>query len=217
MATYGTPTKLLSDVSTVVKRKFGDESGVQITDADILGWTNDAQVYLNARSNVLKAKATVSSVAGQAAYSFTSLYIQQIESIHYAGTRIPNMSFSQAEETVSRYDPNQEVSEDLPVLWYEWAETFTFWPVPSGVQNIDVYYTKLPTKLVNPTDVLSLPDDFFDDICKYVLAQAYELDEDWEAMQLKTSQVQQSLDMRGEESRSAQEMTYPVITVIDDF
>lgn len=215
MATYGAPTKTLQHVMTLVKRKFGDESGVQITDNDIMGWVNDAQVYLNSRSDVLKAKATVASTPDQAAYVFSSLRIQQIESIHYDGRRIPNMGFSQAEETVSQSDPAGSVTDEMPILWYEWAETFTFWPAPTGGKDIDIYYTKMPTAVANPTDLLSLPDDFFDDICNFVLQQAYELDEDWQAVTMKASQVQQSLDLRGEANRSAQEMTYPVVTIVD--
>lgn len=214
---YGLPTKKVSDVVTTVKRKFGDESGVQLTDADIIMWVNDAQMHINAENHVLKAKSSVAAVAAQAAYSFSTLSIQIIESIHYDGMRIANMTFSQAEETISQLDPNSTLTDKWPRLWYEWAQSFTFWPAPREAGTIDVYYTKLPTVVTAVGNDLSLPDDYFEDVCNHVLQQVYEMDEDWEAMKTKAAQVAQSLVDRGERERTAQNMTYPVITVVDDY
>ena len=36
-------TKTVQDVLLSVKRQFGDESGVQVTDSDIVRWVDDAQ------------------------------------------------------------------------------------------------------------------------------------------------------------------------------
>lgn len=222
MAPYRTPTKTVADVIRTVQRQFGDESGVQLEDADIAGWINDAQMQINTINKVLRAKGTISSVALQASYSFAAITpaIQQIEAIHYKGVRIPNMAFPQYEETVTQTDPQSVQTSSYPVLWTEWAGTFIFYPAPKDVQTIEVYYTAQPTVIalspVVPATVLSLPDDCFQDIVRYVLQQAYEMDEDWEASNTKAQQLDASLTLRGEKERTEQDMTFATITVVDD-
>lgn len=217
---YGPPTKTFADVQRAVQRQFGDESGVQLEDPDIAGWVNDAQVTINSLNKVLRASGSLPSVAGQGAYSLATIDppIQQIESLHYNGMRIPNMTFAQAEETVSQSDPNGEMSSDSPTLWYEWGGSVTFWPKPESIQTIMVFYTAMPTPITaSPGDLLSLPDDYFQDIVAYVLKQAYEMDEDWEASNAKAQQLDASLVERGERERTAQNMTFETITVVNDY
>jgi len=213
---YGSKTRLVSEVLTAVQRQFGDESGVQLENNDIIRWVNDAQDVIVAKNKVLKAKSTTPSVAGQAAYTFPSDNIHQIESIHYNGYRVPNMSFPEAEEQIFQADPTMVASGD-PVLWYEWAGTFTFWPAPSEVQSIDLYYTQRPTPVTLVSDTLSLPDKYYQDIVRYCLQQAYEMDEDMANSQAKAQQFDASLNEKSEEERTAQNMTYEKITVYDDY
>lgn len=214
---YGPPTKTVADVMRVVKRQFGDESGVQLEDADIFGWIDDAQTRINLDSKVLKAKSSQAATPGTGSYTFPAMNILSIDSIHYEGRRVPNMSFAQAEETVSQADPAGTLTSNEPTLWYEWGGTFTFFPVPDSAGTIEVFYTVKPTAIVDETSDLSLPDDFFMDVVNYVLLQAYEMDEDWEARGVKEQQFNDSLLRRGEQARDEQNMTYPVITVVNDY
>jgi len=214
---YAPPTKTAADVFRDVKRKFGDESGVQLEEADLYAWLNEAQIRINDENRVVKAKSSISSVAGQRAYSLASLPIQKLDSLHYAGVRVPNMSFAQAEETIIKTDPSGTLVQAVPALWYEYAGEVTFWPTPGSVETITAYYTKLPTKILAEATLLELPDEYFEDVVNYVLKQAYEMDEDWEASQVKSQQLSESLLKRGEEERTAQNMTYETITVVDDY
>lgn len=213
---YGAKTRLVSEVLTAVQRQFGDESGVQLENADVIRWVNDAQDVIVAKNKVLKAKSTTVSVSGQAAYTFPSDNIHQIESIHYNGIRVPNMSFPEAEEHIFQADPTLVITGD-PMLWYEWAGTFTFWPAPSDVKNIDLYYTQRPTPVTQISDVLSVPDKYYQDVVRYCLQQAYEMDEDMANSQAKAQQFDASLNEKSEEERTAQNMTYEKITVYDDY
>ena len=217
---YLNPTRTVPEVITAVERQFGDEAGVQLVESDIIRWINDAQDVIVAKNKVLKAKSTSPSVANQAAYTFPSDNIFEIESIHYNGYRVPNMSFPEAEEHIFAADPINVVLGD-PQLWYEWAGTFTFWPTPNTVKNIDLYYTKRPTRITSTTDgsgnptVLSVPDKYYQDIVRYVLQQAYEMDEDMANSQVKGQQFEESLNSMSEEDRTAQNMTYSTITTYD--
>lgn len=213
---YGAKTRLVSEVLTAVQRQFGDESGVQLENTDVIRWVNDAQDVIVAKNKVLKAKSTTPSVAGQAAYTFPSDNIHQIESIHYNGYRVPNMSFAEAEAEIFQADPALVATGD-PYLWYEWAGTFTFWPAPGDVKNIDLYYTQRPTPVTLVSDTLSLPDKYYQDVVRYCLQQAYEMDEDMANSQAKAQQFDASLNEKSEEERTAQNMTYEKITVYDDY
>lgn len=208
-------TRTVAEVMTAVKRQFGDESGVQLEDADIIRWVNDAQDVIVAKTKVLKAKSTTPSVPGQTAYTFPSENIHQVESLHYDGMRILNMSFAEAEEYVFSADPTQAMS-GFPSIWYEWAGSFTLWPTPDDVKSIDLYYTKRPARVTSSSDVLSVPDKFYQQVIQYVLQNAYEMDEDLANAQAKGQQFDQNINDFSEEDRTAQNMTYSTITVYND-
>jgi hypothetical protein len=213
--TYSPPTRTVAEVMTAVKRQFGDESGVQVEDSDIVRWINDAQEVIISKTRALKAKSSVTATAGQASYTFPSEKIYQIESIHFDGVRIPNMPFAEAEEQIFGADP-QQVALGKPALWYEWAGTFTFWPAPAETKTIDLYYTKQPARVTTSADILSVSDKYYQDVVRYVLQQAYEMDEDLGSAQAKSQQFEASINEFYEEDRTAQNMTYSTITIYED-
>lgn len=57
-------TKTFQNLLTEVKRLFGDESGVQLEDADIQRWANEAQMEIVNTNGAIKAKSSMPSVAG---------------------------------------------------------------------------------------------------------------------------------------------------------
>jgi hypothetical protein len=210
---YSPASRTVADVMKAVKRSFGDESGVQLEESDIIMWINDAQDEIVKRNRILKATSSTVSVVGQQDYSFPSDNILQIESLHYNGVRLPNMSFAEAEEKVVGLDPSASSGE--PILWYEWGGKFSLYPVPQTAQTIVLYYTKSPAKVALSTDLLSVTDKYYQDVVRYVLQQAYEMDEDPNMSQLKQKQFDDSLNALGEEERTAQNMTYSTITLVD--
>lgn len=211
---YGASTRTVLEVMQAVKRQFGDESGVQLEDADIIRWVNDASDEINRRNKVLKATSLTSSVVDQQDYTFPTDRILQIESLHYAGSRLPNMPFAQAEDQIIGANTSA-TANGQPELWYEWGGKFSFWPRPSTVESITLYFTQRPARITTSVEVIPLPDKYFQDIVRYVLMQAYEMDEDWAASSAKQQQLDASIGEMGEEERTAQNMTYSTITVYD--
>lgn len=210
---YGPSTRTVNDVMRAVKRTFGDESGVQLEDADIFMWVNDAQEEIVKRNKIIKTTATATAIAGQADYTFPTEDILQIESLHVDGQKLQNMPFAQADEDFINKDNAAE--SGTPVLWWEWGGTFTLWPAPSSALTIKLFYTKKPARITASTDLLSVPDKYYRQVVDYVLQQAYEMDEDWQASQVKAQQFDSGLLDMAEEERTAQQMTYPTITIID--
>jgi hypothetical protein len=212
---YAPPTKTVQDVAVVVKRTFGDESGVQLVDSDILRWVNEAQTEINSKNKVLKKRASLPAVPGQSAYILPSTYrIRQIEGVHFDGSPIKPFTFSQAEQEILAFDPKLE-QEGIPDSWYEWAGEITLWPKPNANKLITVYFTEEPEQLTDITDTLSLPDKYFIAIRDYVLAQAYEMDESMDVALRKQEQFGTSVLEMSEEERTSQNMTFQSITLVD--
>lgn len=207
-------TRYVSDVMSAVKRQFGDEAGVQLEDADIIRWINDAQNTINNRNRILKATSVSQSTAGQTDYTFPDADILQVESITYNNVLIPDVPFGVAQERISNMDP-QLAQTGTPRFWYMWAGHFTFWPIPDAAQNITLFYTRKPDVVTQSTDLLSVPDKYFETVVAYVMQQAYELDEDWQAVQAKQQQFEAAINQFGEEERTAQNMTYETINLMD--
>jgi hypothetical protein len=215
---YNAPTKTVADVGAAVKRVFGDESGVQLVDNDIVTWVNQAQVHIASSTRVLKTKAVTSLVNGQNTYTLSGLTpaVLQIESILINGRRITSMTTPQAEESISQNDPTaQEVG--FPYFWYEWAGEITFWPKPNLDATMTIRYTALPAVATDNSSVLSVPDEFFNDVTNFVLQKAYEMDENVQMMMLAKQDFDESMSELTDEERQSQNMTYETITVYNNF
>lgn len=211
-------TRTVLDIAATVRRQFGDESGVQITDNDIYRWVTDGQKDIAVKNKVLKGRAQVDSVSGQAEYSMPLVNIASIESIHWDGSPLAGLPYPEVESYIKDYSGNAAAA-GVPVVWYEWAGTITFWPKPATttVAVITLLYTRLPDAVTGMADVLSLPDRYFNTLVKYVLSQAYEMDEDWDASNFKIKQLGEDLDNMADDERSTSSMTYPVINALVEY
>lgn len=171
----------LADVIAYVKRQFGDESGVQITDEDITRWTNQAQVEIVNKNPMIQATATTSTVAGQQVYDINTLVpdMIQLESVLVDGYILSPENFENIREQLG---PDQS-TQGVPLYWYVWANQIYLWPVPSAVKTLAINYSKKPSRVASSADFLGVPDRYFDRICEYVMSKAYELDEDWQGHQ----------------------------------
>lgn len=207
---YSTPSKTVGDVYNAVKRVFGDESGVQLTNDDIVRWINEAQMDIASQNQVLQTTATLSVTAGTSTYSLSSVSpkIDEIASILLDGRRVGNIPISQAEESISLADP-EGLETGAPQFWYSWGGEVIFWPTPLQNYTMTIRYTAQPTDVTTTaSDVLSLPNECFTDIVNFVLMKAYEMDENPEMMAVKQAEYSSSVAERGENERIAASMTY---------
>lgn len=204
-------TKTFAQLALDIKRTFGDEAGVQLDNTDIARWANAAQQEIVTSNKAIKAKSTTPTIIGTNTYLFPSIKIQQIESLHYDNSPLPGLPFAEAEAYIIASDPNQEQS-GTPLLWYEWAGSITLWPKPDAVKNLTIYYTAYPEELTgDTTQLLGVPDKFYNAIVDYILSKAYEMDEDGQAAQAAEQRFRASLESQMEDERQGAHMTYPVI------
>ncbi len=211
---FNTTTKTAQDITRDVKRIFGDEANVQISDDDIVRWINGAQREILVSNKILKTIGTTDTVANQAEYTLTGLDIATIQSIHFKGTRLEWRSFQDAEEYIMSTDPQKTAIAD-PTMWYEWGGVINLYPVPqySETGSLKIYYIKDPRE-ITINDTLTVPDRYYRSVLQYCLAQAYELDEDPENSNFKLQQFSERLDILSNEQNTPEIDTYPRITVL---
>lgn len=215
----------LRDVKDRVKRQFGDEAQVQISDVDIIRWANDGQRYITTNNpDANQVTLTTNLVAGQQSYTLpTNLYI--LSSVHikqYASDtsyfHIEGASLQEFNNTINGWDGTGVSSPGIPVIYNKYANTINLFPAPKSdiTAGLKLYYSRYPTDLANNTDVIDLPLEYHSAIVDYCLQQAYELDEDWPASQAKAGQIVATLHINKNRGHSKAQETYGTITTLDD-
>jgi hypothetical protein len=210
-------TRPVSDILTAVKRQFGDEAAIQITDDDIIRWVNNAQLEILSTNKLYKAKANTDLVAGTYEYLFPDVPILDVQAIWVNNLKIEYRSFQDWEEYVNKEDP-YKIAQGEPKIWTEWAGSFIFWPTPntSSTGGIAIYYTKGPAIINTVSDELSVPDLYYNRVVEYCLAQAYELDEDYQASGMKLDQFTQGVALLANDENNTYVDVYPRVTVLPE-
>jgi hypothetical protein len=184
------------DVAFRVRSSFGDFSGAQLNDAAILSWINDGQREIVNSNTLLRAVKYTSVVAGQQDYSFPNDKVLFIEAVYISGYPVDNVSPQAAREYIKKLDPEMKQNSDRPEIWYERAGIISFYPVPNEniTDGIKLEYVKSPTPLSALSSPLGIPDRYFNEMVQYVIANALESDENYDAASYKLRQFRDGLD-----------------------
>jgi len=211
---FGASTLTVQDVITRVKRQFGDEAGVQVTDDDIIRWVNDGTREIVSKNGILRTKATTNVVAGMSKYAFPA-DILTLVSITFDGRPVRHMSFQDAQQWVLDVDPDLTAT-GTPEIWYEWANELNFYPTPNAsiTGGIVSYYVRAPALATDGLSVLELPNRYFDRLMEYVMHKAYQMDDDTGASQAELAKMESNLNALAEEETNPQNLFYPTITVL---
>lgn len=200
------------DITTAVKRQFGDESGTQISATDILRWINQGQAEIVRRGEVNKSMASTLSVANQGQYTFVD-NIYKILGVFYNNQPLFNVTFEQAQQSFLD-NPDTINLTSTPTNWYEYDDSIYLYPIPTGTgDTIKLYAIKAPTPVTSNSDILTIPDTHYQALLQYVLQQAYELDDNFSSASVKSQQMVESM---GELMNVSTYATYPVITILPE-
>lgn len=205
----------VSEIAARIKRQFGDESGVQVTDDDIYRWVNDAQKDIAMAQTLLETVATTPIVANQNEYTLP-LNILTLRSIRVLGNKIKVLSLQEAEEYIPNFDLSSAWITGVPEVAWIWANTIALYPVPNTSGSLKVYYTRNPIEITAGTDTPELPTKYHLRIVEYCLAQAYEMDENWDAAGNKVSQFSSSINAMRDDEKWTDRSFYPTITVLEE-
>lgn len=211
-------SRTVQDIITSVKRTFGDESGVQITDADIIRWINQGQMEIAQIAKINRKRALTDVIRNQSKYSFAAMSIIEIESLNFDGKLLPNMPYAEAEAFLFEQDP-QGKATGTPRVWYEYAGEITVWPAPDTAipSGLVILYIAQPADVSAPTETLGVPDRFFSALLTFVLAEAYQLDDDYQNAAYQQERFGAILSGRIDEDKSAQHRLYDTIPEFQEF
>jgi len=184
------------DVAFRVRSSFGDFSGAQLGDAAILSWVNDGQREIVNSNTLLRATKYANIVANQQDYTFPNDKVLAIEAVYIDGYPIQNVSPQAAREYILKLDPTLMLEATRPEVWYERAGVITFYPTPkqSITNGLKLEYLKYPVSLTTLSGMLGIPDRYFNELVTYVIAQALEADENYDAASYKFRQFRDGLD-----------------------
>lgn len=205
----------VQEVVTRVKRIFGDESGVQISDQDIIRWINDAQEdIVVSNSGLMEATATTRVVKNVAEYDSPS-NMSTLRSLKYKNRRLKALSFSEFTEYIDNRSP---IYVGDPEVFMSWNNKLTLFPTPGdNVENgLTIYYIQHPTPVASLADNLSVPLPYHNAVVSYCLQQAYELDEDFDKAQLKRGQFNETMMKLNDRNKWVSQEYYPRITILPE-
>ena len=216
----------LGDVKIRVKRQFGDDAAIQIQDADIIRWVNDAQREIaNQNDDLLQAPpAQTAVVAGQESYTLP-LDCRLLRQVKYNGRHMKGLTPQDFNNYIDGLDSNPSTySQGIPLVYNVWQGQFNVFPIPdvasttsSGSQTyFTIYYLRNPVDVVNDTDNLEFASGYHNYIVEYCLRMAYELDENWGAAQTKNQHFQQGVNGLKERDNWPIRESYPTITVLPE-
>lgn len=211
----------VQDVVIRVKRTFGDEAGVQISDDDIIRWINDAQEQIVLDNpGLMEATAQTNAIQDQAEYDVPQDF-NILRSLKYNGYRLKPMSFAEFNEYIDGYSANPGVSPygpGIPEVFMVWNNKITLFPKPQEnlTDGITIYYIKHPPPVATLADDLSVPLQYHNAVVKYCLKQAYELDEDYQKAQLVKGEYDSDMMKLNDRNKWTAQEYYPRITVLPE-
>lgn len=207
----------VTDIITRVQRIFGDMSGVQIDQNDIIRWINDGQEEIViANEGMNEATATSDVVQGQATYNVPT-DMSVLRSLRYNGYAMKRMTQSEFDLYIDGYSatPNP-YGQGISSIYTIWDNVITLFPTPnqSITAGLTILYIQHCSQVVTTADPLSVPVQYHKALVDYCLQQAYELDEDVQKTQAKKADFQQKMMQLNDRNKWLSQEAYPTITTL---
>jgi hypothetical protein len=210
------------EIQRRVQRIFGDESGVQITDEDVVDWINDAirEIYLQQDDLTIKT-TTLQAVAEQGEYNLPNgVMMIQTVSFDSDGTYY-DLRYVNG-KTMSEYFNGWDGDESTETPTYytrgRTPNTLLLWPYPASTVNdaIKIVYSSEGEFIETLGESIELPNHLFSTVLEYCLMKAYEMDENWEGADRKAKYVQSTIDSNYAKESWFGRQSYPVVTTMPE-
>jgi len=211
-------TLSVAEITTRVQRQFGDEANSQITQADIIRWINDAMREITHRNKLLQVRAITDTLPNVKTYALPT-DISRLYSIKYNGIQLTSLSMAEVDNLIGSEEltTQQGYPTGTPTHYWIFAQEINLYPAPDTalVGGLIAYYSRTAVAVTAGTDVPELPDEYHNRILEYCLAQAYELDENFEQSNAKMATFEQKVTAQNSIDEQQQEF-YPFITSPED-
>lgn len=144
---------------------------------------NEGATEIARRTECLRATSPLATVAGTAVYSATlPTTLLRINMAYYAppsSTQKFPLEFADQHALDRMWGTHMEISQGVPAFFTTWGYTpllnVRLYPIPNGAGTLYLYYSKLPTAVVDatPTGVIDLPNGWEDVVLDWVEYKCY--------------------------------------------
>lgn len=214
-----------TQIANRVKRQFGDESGVQVTDDDIIMWLNDAMREAATQNGSINLKRKyVPAIASENVYSLPDASnIAAVHSVQYRtadDAPYVNLEYASANQMGELFPGwntgfSRNGATGSPAFYATDASgKFVVYPAPAETDGLgfSVLYNSFFADTADLASELGISPKYYQYLVEYCLMKAYEMDENWEAADRKASYVQSTLNTLSSEDGNGNAGKYPVIS-----
>lgn len=203
----------LGQIKSRVKRDFGDESGAEITDADIVDWANEGQIHIVRKTKALAVHKETAVVSGQRNYLLPTDLIF-LDRVTYKGTSLEGLSQDQLDTFEKSLDAS--TGTGVPSHYYVYGRDLFLYPSPneSLAGGLDIFYIKSPTALAADVDVPEIPIYLHKELVTYCVMRAKGLDEESTDAQMLELNLDKELTNARDEVTSIQDDSYPAVRLL---
>lgn len=213
----------VQDIVTRVRRTFGDEAAVQVTDDDIFRWITDGQIEIvKQNEGALQVTDFINLVANQSTYVLPAdLFILRTVRYKYNSmlsfVTIKYKNMQDFDASIEGWDGSAFAAAS-PVFFTKYGTDIVLFPTPdqSATDGLKILYNKQPASVAALADPLTLPLVYHTTLVKYCMWQASMLDEDHEPGVMHQGNFQQDIEILATREASDPTDYYPTITVLAD-
>ncbi|MBA2350102.1 MAG: hypothetical protein H0V81_17645 [Solirubrobacterales bacterium] len=200
---------LVTDAVRRIKRQFGDEYDVFITDDDIYGWIYAAELDIirNAGAN----DSTVDSTVG--AFPVSVPAAVKISRVSINGSALRSIS----KEELDLVGVADTVNA-APSYWYMFNKLVNLYPQEAGSTTaVKITYSKTPVMMVGlpSAQTFSVPENFHQDVVNFCLARAHNKNNDARAEEAMQNLYDRALGLRNDEAQTNDGPTYKLDDPMD--
>jgi hypothetical protein len=162
-------------------RSFLDTDETELPDVLLDVWRREAEQRIQRASSswtFFDDEWTLNTVADTASYVMADVSpvstIDEITSITGESWRLKPLAH---EAAVQRWTPLTSISAE-PAFWSEYAGSIYLWPTPDDAYALSLRGKRQPLAAATAGDEPDLPDEFHELVGEYMLARAYEQQDD---------------------------------------
>lgn len=204
----------LGQIVKRVQRQFGDESEVELTRDDIVNYANDGQMDIVRHTEVLQELIETDAIASQAKYILPSDFLK-MKRVTFEGKKIIPIALEDIDNVPEGVGSSNTTTGD-PRSYYIWGNELVFHPTPSKDSDgaIDMFYIKAPNPITLDEDIPEIPSAFHEDLVRYCLGRAKELDEEFDDSQRILGDYHQRVNFSKDDHKTPDISTYPSVRLV---
>jgi hypothetical protein len=201
----------VQEVVRQVQRLFGDTSEAQIYIQDIIDWINAGQLEIARQTECLTGTQVIDTSSDDPTdgIALPDDFMRE-KRVLYNGTALQRTVLEDLDGLGMPTSPAQ--ISDQPFYYYIWSGKMYLYPDPTkvGANMYKLYYIASPVLVASSGDLLSVPFQMYDDVIRFCLMRAKELNEDEQGVNRISAEFSVKMAQGRDEAMHPSD-SYPVI------